>query len=334
MKVKTPTIAAMDNQPSAPRSAGTLLHLLADGATHTGPAIAARLGISRAAVWKQVEQLRALGVPVDAQRGVGYRLPAPVELLDAAAIGTAGAGNRIALEIHWQLDSTNAELMRRVAAGAPDRLACLAEVQTHGRGRRGRAWQTPLAGALALSMLCRFESGMASLAGLSLVAGLALVAALEDCGIHGAGLKWPNDVVLDGGKLAGVLIELGGEALGPCHAVIGVGVNTGPAPEGVGQQAAGLRDRDGPTQSRNQLAGRLLAQLDSHVDRFARSGFPAFADDYARRDVLAGRPLSIHWPDRCIEALGVGVDSRGALLVDVQGRRIAIDSGEVSIRAR
>lgn len=323
----------MDSHFSAQRNGSTLLHLLADGETHTGPAIAARLGISRAGVWKQMEQLRALGVQVDAQRGVGYRLQAPLELLDAAAIRVAAADSSIVPEIHWQLDSTNSELMRRAATGAPDRLACLAELQTAGRGRRGRAWQTPLAGALALSLLCRFESGMASLAGLSLVAGLALVAALEDCDVHGAGLKWPNDVLLDGGKLAGILIELGGEALGPCHAVIGVGVNTGRVPNGVDQQATGLGDRQRKAPSRNRLAGRLLAQLDRHIDRFAKSGFTAYADAYAERDVLAGRPLSIHWPDRRVDARGIGVDSRGALLVDVQGARMAIDSGEVSIRA-
>lgn len=330
---KLPTIGTMDSHSPAQRTGSELLHLLADGATHAGPAIAARLGVSRAAVWKQVEQLRALGVQVDAQRGLGYRLPAPLELLNAASIRAAAPDIDTLLEIHWQLDSTNSELMRRAAAGMPDRLACLAEVQTQGRGRRGRTWQTPLAGALALSLLCRFESGMGSLAGLSLVAGVALVAALEDCGIHGAGLKWPNDVLLDGGKLAGVLIELGGEALGPCYAVIGVGVNTGAVPTGVDQQAAALGARKEAVPSRNQLAGRLLAQLNSHVDRFARSGFGAFADAYAHRDVLAGRPLSVHWPDRRIDALGVGVDPRGALLVEVEGERMAIDSGEVSIRA-
>lgn len=324
----------MDSHASAHGTGSSLLGLLADGETHPGSALAERLGISCADVRHQVQQLHALGARVSTQRGRGYRLAAPLELLGQAAIGAAAGPMAGPIAIHWQLDSTNAELGRRAAAGAADRQACLAEVQVHGRGRRGRSWRMPLGSGLALSVLRRFDASMGSLAGLSLVAGLALVAALEDCGITGSGLKWPNDVLLDGGKLAGVLIDLGGAARGPCHAVIGVGVNIAAAPQGVDQRVACLADRGGLPLSRNHLAGRLLARLHAHVDRFARDGFGVFTADYARHDVLGGKPLTIHWPDRRVDGTGAGVDHRGALLVDVAGARVAIDSGEVSIRAR
>src|SRR5690606_6599169 len=191
--------------------------------------LAARLGVSRAAVWKQIRRLRELGLPVEARAGQGYRLAGPVELLDAARIsdelGAAGRRRLGDLAVHWQIDSTSSELLRRAATDPRDGLACLAEVQSAGRGRRGRAWRTPLGGGLALSLLKRFDDGMGALGGLSLVAGVAAVRALADCGIAGVGLKWPNDLYAQGRKLGGILVELGGDATGPCHAVIGIGLN-------------------------------------------------------------------------------------------------------------
>ena len=125
------------------------------------------------------------------------------------------------VDVCWQIDSTSSELARRTT-DAP--AACLAEIQSAGRGRRGRAWRMPLGGGVALSSLRRFDVGMAALSGLSLVAGLAAIRAIEDLGVDGVALKWPNDLVVDGRKLGGILVELGGDALGPCHAIVGIGL--------------------------------------------------------------------------------------------------------------
>lgn len=315
-----------------------LLAQLGAGATVSGSELAARLRVSRAAVWKQVEQLRAAGLDIEARAGSGYRLAAPLELLDAAAIRAAlpaASRRRVgALEVFWQIDSTNSELLRRAGTGLADRSVCLAERQDAGRGRRGRSWRMPLGGGLALSLYRRFEGAMASLAGLSLVAGLAAVEALAACGVEGVGLKWPNDLVARGAKLGGILVELGGEALGPCHAVIGIGINLrlGAAAKDIDQRvidAAALA----PLPSRNALAARLVAALDTAIDAFARDGFAAFAQLYAQYDVLRGREVDVLRASGKERGVARGVDARGALRVAFADGERSVDSGEVSVRA-
>jgi len=320
-------------------SPAKLLALLADGAELSGSALAARLGITRAAVWKQIEQLRALGLPIDASAARGYRLDAPIETLDAKRIAAAISPEQRAhvgeIAVFWQIDSTSSELLRRAGESAAPR-ACLAEIQTQGRGRRGRAWHMPLAGGVALSLFRRFDGGMAALSGLSLVAGIAVLRALEDCGVGGAALKWPNDVVAEGRKLAGVLVELGGDALGPCHAVIGVGINLrigakqGTMIDQPWTDVAALSADRVP--SRNLLAGRMLSRLAEALDAFADAGFGAFASEYAKHDVLLDRRVAVSNGSHVWEAVAKGVTSRGTLKVVRDGAEVEIDSGEVSVR--
>jgi len=319
-----------------------LLDQLSADAAVSGSALAARLGVTRAAVWKQVEVLRAAGAPIDAAAGRGYRLAWPIEWLDRRRIVAeldADQRRRVgAVAVHWQIDSTSSELLRNAGASDADLLVCCAEAQSAGRGRRGREWRSPLGGNVYFSLLKRFDSGMGALTGLSLAAGVAVVAALADCGVGEAGLKWPNDVLARGRKLAGILVELGGEFLGPCHAVIGIGIN-------LSLPAATVASIDQPVidvaalagaalPSRNRLAGRLLARSIETLDRFAAHGFAAFADDYARLDLLAGKPLSVHAADGAHAGIGAGVDARGALRVRIGNAVRSFDSAEVSVRAR
>jgi BirA family biotin operon repressor/biotin-[acetyl-CoA-carboxylase] ligase len=176
---------------------------------------------------------------------------------------------------------------------------------------------------------------MGDLAGLSLVAGVALIEALADCGVTGLGLKWPNDVLADGRKLAGILVELGGEFLGPCHAVIGIGINLRlPSAAPIGQPYVDLAQLcAGTPPPRNQLIGHLLARLIAALDRFATQGFAAFATDYARHDLLAGRGVRVQTPEGIRDGVGDGVDERGALRVR-HGTLVArYDSAEVTVRA-
>jgi len=321
---------------AAPR----LLTELAGADAISGSDLAGRLGVSRAAVWKQIERLRELGLPIAAQAGSGYRLEAPLDRLDAAQISAASTSatrRRLGcLDVHWQLDSTSSELLRRAATDPRDLLVCLAEVQTAGRGRRGRHWQMPLTGGIALSLLKRFDAGMAPLAGLSLVVGIAAAKALDDCDIPGVGLKWPNDIVVGDRKLGGILVELGGDAIGPCHAVIGIGLNVridATAGAAIGQPWTDLAQLAGATApSRNLVVARLLERLIEALDRFGADGFGAFADDFERRDALRDRPVRVLRGDAAQDGVARGVDARGGLRVDfVDGRR-SIDSGEVSVR--
>lgn len=324
-----------------PRAAAAsgLLALLANGAELSGSAAAAELGVTRAAVWKQIEQLRAHGLPIRAEAGRGYRLEAPIELLDRARIESAIPqtlrAHVGAIEVFWQIDSTSSELSRR-AATSTSSCACLAEIQTRGRGRRGRAWQTPLAGGIAVSFLRGFAGGMAELSGLSLVAGIAVLRAFVDSGVSGAALKWPNDIVADGRKLGGILVELGGDALGPCHAIVGIGINLRmprSAMASIDQPWTDLATlTSGNVPSRNALAGCVLARLAEALDAFASEGFAAFERDYAANDALRGREILVSSIGEPFVAIADGVTSRGALRILRDGVVREVDSGEVSVR--
>ncbi|MGN2241928.1 biotin--[acetyl-CoA-carboxylase] ligase [Frateuria sp. GZRR33] len=316
-----------------------LLAALASGEAVSGAQLAERAGVTRAAIWKQVETLRARGVPVEARGAAGYRLPWPVQLLDAgrirAALPRACAARLGGLEVHWELDSTSSELQRRLAE-APDLGMVLAETQTAGRGRRGRSWLSPPGLNLYLSCLKRFDRGFAALSGLSLAVGTMVLRAIDSLGIEGAGLKWPNDVLAGGGKLAGVLVELSGEYQGPCAAVIGVGLNlrlTEALREQAGQPACDLATLATELPDRNLVAARLIAALVEGLREFERHGFAPFAADYARHDLLAGRPLKLSGAQGHFEGVGAGVDARGALQVRLaDGELRSIDSADVTVR--
>lgn len=322
-----------------------LLALLASGQPVSGAGLALQAGVTRAAIWKQVEGLRARGVPIEANGAAGYQLPWPLQMLDAERIRAALPADLAlslgALEIYGELDSTSSELQRRGLA-ARDLSVVLAETQTAGRGRRGRVWLSPPGLNLYLSCLKRFDAGFAALSGLSLAIGVIVLRALKDLGMAGAGLKWPNDVLAvqseaGTGKLAGILVELSGEYQGPCAAIIGIGLNLRLTPalrEQAGQPACDLATLAGGTPpDRNRVAASLIAALVEGLQQFDRRGFAAFVDDYAQGDLLRDQPLLLSGALGAFEGVGAGVDERGALQVRVaDGSLRRIDSADVTVR--
>jgi BirA family biotin operon repressor/biotin-[acetyl-CoA-carboxylase] ligase len=314
----------------------TLLAALSADAPVSGADLARRLGVTRAAVWKQIEALRDLGAPIAAAAGSGYRLEWPFEALDADAIQRdldPAMRRRVHIQTHWQIDSTNTALLRTAADGAPDLSIVLAETQSEGRGRRGRSWQSPLGGNVYFSLLKRFDGAMGALAGLSIAAGIALARTLRGFGIDDVGLKWPNDLVADGRKLAGVLVELGGEFLGPCYAVIGIGINLRAPPVKIDQPVTGLTALCATPPSRNELVARLIENLAKATDTFARSGFGAFEREFAAFDSLAGKPVRVRAAGGMRDGVVAGIDARGALRVRHGAEIVAYDSADVSVRA-
>ncbi|HYG13764.1 MAG TPA: biotin--[acetyl-CoA-carboxylase] ligase, partial [Methylophilaceae bacterium] len=204
-----------------------ILRLLADGRFQSGEEIARHFGVTRATVWNALKDAESLGVRLFSVRGRGYRLPEPIQLLEhdsvLAAIGEQGSWFN--LELHDHLESTNSYLMKQASNGCGHATCVAASLQTKGRGRRGRAWQSGLGASLTFSLLWRFQAGAAALSGLSLAVGVALIRALHAAGVKDARLKWPNDVLVNQHKLAGILIELQGDMEGPSAAVIGIGLN-------------------------------------------------------------------------------------------------------------
>ena len=314
-----------------------LVEWLADGRFQSGETLGQRLGISRAAVWKQVRELERIGLPVQAVRGKGYRLAQPLELLSLASIqgqlSPESLESLVSIEYFHELDSTN-DYLRRQAATLSGTI-CLAERQTRGRGRRGRHWVSPYGVNLYLSLLWRFERGVAALGGLSLVVGIALVRALRGLGVQDVGLKWPNDVYLGDAKLAGILIEISGETAGPCTAVIGLGINVA-MPEHYGAQIdqswTDLSRACGGDVSRNQLAGRVIEELLQAVREFDRAGLRPFRDEWQRHDLSYGRSVQLQLAEGSVPGTGAGIDDDGAFLLDTPIGLRRFTSGEVSLR--
>jgi BirA family biotin operon repressor/biotin-[acetyl-CoA-carboxylase] ligase len=321
-----------------------LLQRLTKGAV-SGDALAREFDLTRAAIWKRIAALRDAGVPIEARAGRGYRLAQPVDLLDAAAILDllpAGTRERLdALEVLWSIDSTNSELLRR---RTPERgaSALLAERQTGGRGRLGRAWTSPLAAHVYLSLARQFGGGLARLGGLSLVAGIATAEALHDLGFAAVRLKWPNDlVVIDGDalrKLGGLLVEGGGEHAGPVRAVIGLGLNVRmPADVAatIGQPWCDLAQLAMPAAapSRNAVVAAVLARWLPALERFDADGLAPFLPRYAALDALAGQPVALHGANGVEPATALGLADDGGLRVRLaSGEERHVHSGEVSVR--
>jgi BirA family biotin operon repressor/biotin-[acetyl-CoA-carboxylase] ligase len=317
-----------------------LLTLLSDGDHHSGEVLGAALGVSRMAVWKHIKALHELGIDISVQRGKGYRLPATLELLERerilAAIASPSAKAISDIHVHLEVDSTNNWLREVALNGAASGTVCVAEMQSAGRGRRGRTWVSPFAASLYLSLLWRANCGAAALGGLSLVTGIAILRALQSLGIEGAGLKWPNDVLAGRDKLAGVLIDVVGESNGPCALIVGVGINMnmpGEAAHAIDQSWTDLRRLDGDTVlSRNELAGRVLTELIPVIELFEREGLQPFLDDWRRYDLVSGQRVDLLLPNERISGTACGIDDGGALLVNTRDGRRRFLSGDVSLR--
>lgn len=313
-----------------------LLRLLADGRFHSGEALGRSLGLTRAAIWNAVKHAEALGVEIFSVRGKGYKLAQPVDFLDQKTI-TQLAGNDFAVEVLPSSPSTNTTLMALAAQGAMSGTCVVTELQTAGRGRRGRTWVSGLGDGLTFSLLWRFNAGAGSLGGLSLVAGIALARALEELDFSGIKLKWPNDLLFEGRKLAGILIELQGEMLGPTTAVIGIGLNLNlpkAAHTSIGQPAADLAEISA-LPPRNLILSALLRHLGQMLRQFEQQGFTAMREEWQSRHAFHGHAVKLLLPDGTEKTATVtGVAEDGALLANAGQGEQRFTSAEISLRGQ
>jgi BirA family biotin operon repressor/biotin-[acetyl-CoA-carboxylase] ligase len=327
-------------------SAQRLLRLLADGELHSGERLATGLGVTRAAVWKLIAELRECGIDVKSHERRGYQLAAAAELLDLHGLHQAAAEAGLALpaatEVIFEIGSTNEYLHAAPAPppGAP-RLV-LAERQTAGRGRRGREWLAPFGSGLTFSIGWTFAEMPADLSALSLAMGVSVVRALRECGASGVQLKWPNDIVHGHAKLGGLLLQMRSEAGGPACIVAGLGLNLrmpaaaraairGPQATPVTDLAAAF-DTQAPGRLRvgAVVAARMLAGL----EEFARAGYLPFADDWSRFDSLRDAPVTVLRHDGEFTGIARGADREGALCVETHAGTIErVHAGDVSLRS-
>ncbi len=316
-----------------------LLEQLSDGSFHSGEELAQLLGISRTAIWKQIQSLRnKYQLDIHAVRGRGYRLADSLELLDVDQITEALSRRQRSmlsqLQLHISVDSTNSHLKKQMLQGIDSGSVCLSEFQSAGRGRRGRSWVSPFGCNLYLSLYWRFERSMTEIGGVSIAVGTVIASVLSEHTANVA-LKWPNDVLIDGKKIAGILVDVQGAADGPVDAVIGIGVNLdfpAHASRQIDQPWTDLQLQGGNTISRNQFAARLLGELLDAMLSFQSHQLASFIPRWRQYDLYLGEEVTLFHPRRKIRGIHKGIADDGSLLLEVGGKICRFQSGEVSLR--
>ena len=330
-----PTVPRSVNGPVATEPAVLVVRALADGRPRARNALSRECGIDGAVLDEALGRLDRLGVAVLAEQGA-ISLPKRLDLLEAERIRRAvprlGAE---AVHVRFAVDSTNSFLAERLRAGAAAPELCAAEIQTAGKGRRGRRWISGLGQSLVLSVSWRFAAPPDGLSGLSLAVGVALVEALAAGGFDGVMLKWPNDLVVDDRKLAGILVEVSRFGSDSAACVVGVGFNLDLAPTDSGridQPWTDFATVFARVPERSTLASQAANALLDACEQFRDHGLEPFAARWRERDALHDRAVRVLWGGAPIDGTARGIDPDGALLVEHSTGVVRCESGEVSVR--
>lgn len=307
-----------------------ILTQLSQGGFHSGEMLGEQLGISRAAVSKHIKGIRDWGVDIFRVQGKGYQLATPMELLSKEHLSQHLS---TPFELIPIIDSTNQYLLDRqhnLESGA----VCVSEYQSKGRGRRGRQWVSPFGSNLYLSMYWKLEAGMAAAMGLSLVIGVAIVEALEQLGIDGVKLKWPNDLYFNDKKLAGILVEMSGQAGGAANLVMGMGMNLNMSEqvEGIDQPWTSLNDVANQPFSRNDLVIAFIHAWQSALEDYEMCGLHGFVERWNRHDNFLNREVRLVMGNRDIQGVVRGIDATGAVLLETEAGIQPFIGGEISLR--
>lgn len=322
-----------------------LLAALADGEIHSGEELATQLNVTRAAVWKKIQQLMAMGVAVEKIHAKGYRLNSRLDLLDAEVIASqfSGSLDLASIAIPFSVVSTNALAFDRLHENPVFRSAhvVMAEHQTAGRGRRGKVWQSPVAGNLYLSVGWKYPLGIHVLSGMSVAIGVAIAEKLNALfATNQFQLKWPNDIWWRDHKVAGILIEVQGDATSESACVIGIGVNVAPKAQWA-EQVSGVRwqtladiaaEIGVALPSRNVLAAELTKAIISVCATFDSLGIDAYRERFKCLDALFDREIVVDGANGLQLGIAKGIDSAGLLIVDIDGVKQSLNAADVSLR--
>lgn len=292
----------------------------------SGEYIARTLGISRAAVWKQIKKLRSKGYSITSKRREGYRLVSSAGADDLERFSCAGVRLRYFLSI----GSTQIAAKKYARAGAPEKTVVLADKQSAAYGRMQREWFAP-AGGLWFSMVLRPPCTPAEASVLTLIMGLSVAAAIRSH-MKGADVqvKWPNDVLIAGRKVCGILAEMQSEMDRVSWMVIGAGINVNnPVPAPLRRRATSISYELKKPFSRTAVLGTVLNCFFSYYRTFKRSGFKVFMREYERYSYLKGKRASIAAGNETVHGKITGIDASGGLIVKARGRTRVFYAGEV-----
>lgn len=319
-----------------------ILAFLAEGGEDyvSGAALSDKLGLSRTAVWKHVEQLRRLGYRIDAQASRGYRLLEVPDRLTTLEIGPLLATRELGRTLHHYetVESTNSKAFELAHEGGFHGEVIVTEHQTAGKGRRGRAWSSPAGKSLAMSVILRPEIAPARAPELTLVAAVALAQTLRDSGVE-AKIKWPNDVQIGGRKVAGILTELSADVERVHFVVLGIGVNlnaeTGDFPPEVAEIATSVQVVRRSPVHRALFTAALLGQLETWVDKWTDEGFEPVRAAWKELSSTLGEEVLVRADNRELRGIAEDIDPSGALLLRVGDKLERVLSGDVEqLRAR
>lgn len=315
-----------------------LIEMLADGELHSGEKLSATMGVSRAAVWKQLKKLEVYGLEVIAERSRGYRLSHGLDLLDEHKLQqcliNAGSAAGNVLEVKSVTGSTNADALAKVAETASPAVVTT-EYQATGRGRRGKQWVSPYGANIYLSLAWPYFGNIGDIAGLSLAVGVVAAGVLEKHGVADVQLKWPNDLYVQGQKLGGILIEMQGEPNDGLSVVVGLGINVQMPKTSSDQIDQAWTDVASHVArpNRQKLVQDLVIALYSMWQSYGDKGFAAYTGDWERLDFLAGKTVCVEIGDDPVFGIAQGVNEDGAFLLrDQSGELKTFYGGEVSLR--
>lgn len=317
-----------------PNRDAILARLAGSSSPVSGDALANELGLSRAGIWKHIQTMRKQGIEIESHAGRGYQLKSDVlspamlrRQLDDTLIGSE-------CMVFDEIDSTNREAMRQAEAGADEGLVIITNRQTSGRGRLGRSWHTAEHDSLALSMLLRPDIAPEKVPQLSLLAAVALHKALSKFA-PGISLKWPNDIMHNGAKIAGILTEMRGEP-GQVHAVvIGIGVNIRRPvkgwPEEITQRVSDLSTASGRNLSRLDTALAIIRAMETGYREYLTDGFAPIRRAWWQAHAASGHRVRAHDSKGYVEGIAEALDDDGALLLRVGGQLQRFIAGDIEL---
>ncbi|MBV9575769.1 MAG: biotin--[acetyl-CoA-carboxylase] ligase [Gammaproteobacteria bacterium] len=311
-----------------------LVALLNDGQYHDGDSLGTALNMTRSAVWKAIKKLQAYGIEVSSIKGKGYALPVACELLDLKEIKKKIKPEKIDITLFESIPSTN-DYLKSFKNNKQIKI-CLAEEQTQGKGRLNREWVSPFGKNIYFSCLYPFQKDVSELAGLSLVTGIAIIKALKNIGMTRAVcVKWPNDIMYENKKLAGVLIEIQAESHGVSQAVIGIGMNINMlnmSTPTITQAWTSVAKILGKSLNRNEVCAVLMTHLLHELKRFDHEGFSVYVDEWMQVDCLANRYITLKNNNEKMTGTMVGINEQGHLLLRMENGVVrAFSSGDTSI---
>jgi BirA family biotin operon repressor/biotin-[acetyl-CoA-carboxylase] ligase len=318
-----------------------LLKILADGKIYSGQVLAEKAGVSRAEIWKKINKIKNKNVEIKSIKGKGYCLASPIELLDDKKIRNQLSSytneHLQSLELLYQTESTNQLLMEQLANFPIHANVLLAEYQSEGKGRGSNKWLSGPGVGLCMSIGWHFDYIPKTFSALSLATGVVIAKSLARPGTAVINLKWPNDIMFNGAKMGGILIESRGQHAGSVDVVIGIGINIklpSHLSSQIEQDTTDLSDAYGFLPSRNFLAVIIINNIFQLLSEYQKHGFEEYIDEWCKLDICKGKQAVIHLNDNNIEGTVDGIDNNGNLLMIENGKRNKYSSGDLTIRLK